>query len=187
MDLKRLRTFVTVAEQGSVSKAALRLHLTQPALSRQIRDLQAELGIQLFDHVGRGLVLTSEGEQLLGECRNLLAHAKSFDERAQLLRLGDKGVLRVAASPVQIEAVLSTFLHRYGRRYPHVEMKLVEAVGPISRLCCNEGRFILGCCYRPTARMTATSRAIRSRPWNSWPHATRPFHFSAAGQSRSVA
>ena len=144
MDLKRLRTFVTVAEQGSVSKAALRLHLTQPALSRQIRDLQAELGIQLFDHVGRGLVLTSEGEQLLGECRNLLAHAKSFDERAQLLRLGDKGVLRVAASPVQIEAVLSTFLHRYGRRYPHVEMKLVEAVGPDIQALLQRGEVHLG-------------------------------------------
>jgi len=45
MDLKRLRTFVTVAEQGTVSKAALRLRLTQPALSRQLHDLQQELGI----------------------------------------------------------------------------------------------------------------------------------------------
>jgi DNA-binding transcriptional LysR family regulator len=144
MDLKRLRTFVTVAEQGSVSKAVLRLHLTQPALSRQLRDLQAELGIQLFDHVGRGLVLTSEGEQLLGECRNLLAHASSLSERAELLRSGDKGVLKLAASPVQIEAVLSTFLHRYERRYPHVEMKLVEAVGPDIRSMLERGEIQLG-------------------------------------------
>jgi DNA-binding transcriptional LysR family regulator len=144
MDLKRLRTFVTVAEQGSVSKAALRLHLTQPALSRQLRDLQAELGIQLFDHVGRGLVLTSEGEQLLGECRNLLAHANSLSERVELLRSGDKGVLKLAASPVQIEAVLSTFLHRYERRYPHVEMKLVEAVGPDIRSMLERGEIQLG-------------------------------------------
>ena len=144
MDLKRLRTFVTVAEQGSVSKAALRLHLTQPALSRQLRDLQAELGIQLFDHVGRGLVLTSEGEQLLGECRNLLAHASSLSERAELLRSGDKGMLKLAASPVQIEAVLSTFLHRYERRYPHVEMKLVEAVGPDIRSLLERGEIQLG-------------------------------------------
>ena len=144
MDLKRLRTFVTVAEQGSVSKAVLRLHLTQPALSRQLRDLQAELGIQLFDHVGRGLVLTSEGEQLLGECRNLLAHANSLSERVELLRSGDKGVLKLAASPVQIEAVLSTFLHRYERRYPHVEMKLVEAVGPDIRSMLERGEIQLG-------------------------------------------
>ena len=113
MDLRRLRTFVTVAEQGSVSKAASRLHRSQPALSRQIGDLQQELGLRLFDRVGRRLVLTSEGEQLLGDCRKLLGYASSLSERAQLLRRGDTGVLRVAASPVQIEAVLSTFLHRY--------------------------------------------------------------------------
>src|SRR5258708_22297308 len=113
MDLRRLRTFVTVAEQGSVSKAALRLHITQPALSRQIRALQQDLGLLLFDRVGRGLVLTPERGQLLGHCRDLLSQASSLNEPAQLLRRGDTVVLKVAASPVQIEAVLSTFLHRY--------------------------------------------------------------------------
>ena len=67
MDLRRLRTFVAVAELGTVSKAALRLRITQPALSRQIMDLQQELGLRLFDRVGRGLVLTAEGEQFLGD------------------------------------------------------------------------------------------------------------------------
>ena len=144
MDLKRLRTFVTIAEQGTVSKAALRLRLTQPALSRQMHDLQQELGIQLFDHVGRRLVLTSEGEQLLDECRSLLAQARSLSERTQLLRSGDAGILRFAASPVQIDAVLSTFLHRYSQRYPKVEMKLVEAVGPDIRSMLARGEIHLG-------------------------------------------
>ena len=66
MELRRLRTFVAVAELGTVSKAALRLRITQPALSRQIMDLQQELGFRLFDRVGRGLTLTAEGEQFLG-------------------------------------------------------------------------------------------------------------------------
>ena len=144
MDLKRLRTFVTIAEQGTVSKAALRLRLTQPALSRQMHDLQQELGIQLFDHVGRRLVLTSEGEQLLDECRSLLAQARSLSERTQLLRSSDTGILRFAASPVQIDAVLSTFLHRYSQRYPKVEMKLVEAVGPDIRSMLARGEIHLG-------------------------------------------
>src|SRR5260370_39704979 len=74
MDLRRLRTFVAVAEQGTVSKAALCLRTTQPALSRQIRDLQQELGLRLFNRVGRGLVLTAEGEQFLGDCRGALGH-----------------------------------------------------------------------------------------------------------------
>jgi DNA-binding transcriptional LysR family regulator len=129
MDLRRLRTFVTVAEQGSVSKAALYLHISQPGLSRQIHDLQQELGLQLFDRVGRRLVLTAEGEQLLGSCRSLLGQATSLSEQAQLLRRGDTGVLRVAASPVQIESILSTFLPQYAERYPNVQVKLIETSG----------------------------------------------------------
>ena len=130
MDLKRVRSFVTVAEQSSVSKAALRLHITQPALSRQIQDFQRELGLKLFDRVGRGIVLTSEGEQLLTDCRALLTHAETIGERAKTLQCGDTGVLKVAASPVQIEAVLSGFLHRYAERYPKVDLRVIEAVGP---------------------------------------------------------
>jgi DNA-binding transcriptional LysR family regulator len=144
MDLKRLRTFVTVAESGSVSKAALRLHITQPALSRQVRDLQEELGLRLFERVGRGLVLSSEGEQLLGDCRGLLGYANALGERAQLLRRGDSGVLKVAASPVQTEAVLATFLHRYAERYPKVQVKLIEAVGPDILAMLERGEIHLG-------------------------------------------
>lgn len=66
MDLRHARTFVTVAELGTVSKAALRLRIAQPALSRQIIQLEHDLGLQLFDRVGRRLLLTGEGEQLLG-------------------------------------------------------------------------------------------------------------------------
>jgi len=130
MDLKRLRTFVAVAEQGSVSKAALRLHLSQPALSRQISELNQEFGMRLFDRVGRRLVLTSAGEQLLESCSDLVARAGSLAERAHLLRRGGTAVLRVAASPLQIEAVLSTFLHQYARRYPSVQVKLIETPVP---------------------------------------------------------
>src|SRR5215468_10924956 len=96
MDLKHVRTFVIVAEQGSVSKAALRLHLTQPALSRQLRDFQRDLGLNLFDRVGRRLVLTSDGEQLLTHCRGLLNYAETLSQRAQTLLRGDAGVLKVA-------------------------------------------------------------------------------------------
>lgn len=129
MDLRHLRTFVTVAEQGTVSKAALHLRVAQPALSRQISDLEQELGLKLFDRVGRRLSLTGEGEQLLGSCRSLLGNVSSLSEQAQLLRRGDAGVLRVAASPVQIESILSTFLPQYAERYPNVQVKLIETSG----------------------------------------------------------
>jgi DNA-binding transcriptional LysR family regulator len=129
MDLKRLRTFVAVAELGTVSKAATHLRITQPALSRQIADLQRELGIRLFDRVGRGLVLTAAGEQFLADCRGALSHVDSLGERAALLRRGDRGVLKVAAPPHTIESVVSTFLPRYATQFPNVQVKLVEALG----------------------------------------------------------
>jgi DNA-binding transcriptional LysR family regulator len=128
MDLRHVRTFVTVAELGTVSKAAERLHVAQPALSRQISNLEQELGLKLFDRVGRRLVLTGEGEQLLGDCRGLLNYASVLGERAQLLRRGDTGTLKVAASPQFIEGTISGFLHRFARRFPNVQVKLIEAI-----------------------------------------------------------
>jgi DNA-binding transcriptional LysR family regulator len=130
MELRQVRTFVTVAELGTVTKAALRLHVAQPALSRQISDLEHELGLKLFDRVGRRLLLSSEGEQLLSDCRGLLNYARALGERAQLLRRGDTGVLKVAASPHLIEGIFPDFLQRYAQRYPNVQVKLIDAVGP---------------------------------------------------------
>src|SRR5216683_2587504 len=129
MDLRHLRTFVTVAEQGTVSKAALRLRVAQPALSRQINDLEVELGVRLFDRVRRRLVLSGEGERLLADCRNILSAVDSLSERAELLRRPDAGVLKVAATPQTIEGVFSTFLHRHAARFPNVQINLSEAVG----------------------------------------------------------
>lgn len=130
MDLRYLRTFVTVAELGTVSKAALRLHIAQPALSRQINNLEQELGLKLFDRVGRRLVLSSEGEQMLSDSRGLLNYARSLGERAQLLQRGDTGVLKVSASPHFIEGIFPEFLRRYAQRYPNVQVKLNDTVGP---------------------------------------------------------
>ncbi|KRQ13033.1 MULTISPECIES: LysR family transcriptional regulator [Bradyrhizobium] len=129
MNLQQALTFLTVAELGTVSKAALRLRVAQPALSRQIIGLERELGLQLFDRVGRRLLLTGEGEQLIAGCRLLLNSVNSLKEQAQLLRQGDTGVLRIAGSPQHIESVLSDFLHRYAERYPRVEIRIREGTG----------------------------------------------------------
>ena len=129
MDLRHLRTFVIVAELGTVSKAAERLRIAQPALSRQIWGLERELGLKLFDRVGRRLVLSGDGEQLLGNCRNLLGYASSLTDQAQQLRTGDRGLLKVTASSHLIDSVFSTFLHRYAKSYPNVQVKTIEAIG----------------------------------------------------------
>jgi len=129
MDLKRLQTFVAVAEHGSVSRAAERLRITQPALSRQIRDLQRELGVPLFHLVGWRLLPTGEGEEFLRHCRDLLGHAEAVAERARSLARGDAGVLRVAATPQMIESVFAGFLGRHARLRPGVQVRLTEAGG----------------------------------------------------------
>src|SRR5215208_7129633 len=129
MDLKRLRTFVAVTDLGTVSKAALRLRISQSALSRQISDLEHECGFRLFDRIGRRLFLTTRGEELLGDCRAVLGQLGSLGERIELLKRGDSGVLKVAAPPQTIESVLSGFLPRYTKRFPNVRVKLTEALG----------------------------------------------------------
>jgi DNA-binding transcriptional LysR family regulator len=145
MDLRRAKTFVAVAEFGTVSEAALRLRIAQPALSRQIAALEDELGLRLFDRIRGRLVLTAEGEELLGDCKNLLKQASSLVERAHELRLGETGTLRIAASPQFIEGVIAKFWHQYAGHYPKVELKLVEVLGwPNTRTMLERGEIHLG-------------------------------------------
>lgn len=127
MDLKRLRSFVAVADSGSVSTSSAALGISQPALSRQLSSLAETLGIQLFEPVGRRLALTATGEELLGEARDLLARAQLFSERARSLGRGDSGLLKVAASPQMIESAFPEFLARYAEQQPGVRVKLIEA------------------------------------------------------------
>lgn len=129
MNLRQLRAFAAIADVGGFARAAGRLNVSQPALSRQIHALEAELGVPLFDRIGRRVQLTSEGEDLLRRSRRLLAEADSLGERARLLKSGQTGILRVGATPQVIENLLADFLTRYRRRHPGVEVHLVEDGG----------------------------------------------------------
>jgi DNA-binding transcriptional LysR family regulator len=129
MELRHLRYFVTVADTGGFSKAAARLRITQPALWRQIRDLETELGLRLFERVGRRVQLTGHGDDLLRRGRDLLTHVESLSERASALRGGHTGTLRVGATPMTIESVLAAFAKRWSRRHPGIEVRLTENSG----------------------------------------------------------
>jgi LysR family transcriptional regulator, cyn operon transcriptional activator len=129
MNFRHLRTFVAIAEAGGIHRGVAKLNLSQPAASRQIQQLEAELGVLLFDRIGRRIQLTSEGQDLLRRCRRLLMEVESVAQRAGALKRGETGTLRVGATPQVIENTLSRFLVRYRRRYPGVEVQLVEDGG----------------------------------------------------------
>src|SRR5687768_4145371 len=129
MNLRHLRAFATIVDTGGFGRAADRLHLTQPALSRQIRALEHELGVALFDRIGKRVRVTSEGEDLLQRSRHLLAESDALLERARSLKAGNTGILRVGATPQVIENLIAKFLPQYRRRHPGVEVHLVEDGG----------------------------------------------------------
>ena len=129
MELRHLRAFVAIVEAAGVGRAAARLNVSQPALSRQILALESDLGVGLFDRVGRRLRLTPLGEDLLLRSRRLLADAQALGERAQALKSGEVGILRVGATPQAIETLLAGFLRSYRRRHPGVEIHLIEDGG----------------------------------------------------------
>jgi DNA-binding transcriptional LysR family regulator len=129
MNLRQLRAFATIVDLGGFARAATRLHVSQPALSRQIHALEADLGVALFDRIGRRVQLTSQGEDLLQRSRRLLAEAESLGERARELKSGETGILRLAATPQVIENLLAPFLVHYRRRHSGVEVHLVEDGG----------------------------------------------------------
>ena len=129
MNLRQLRTFVAIADAGGFARALARLHLSQPAASRQIDALESELGVFLFERSGRGVRLTSDGEDLLRRSRLVLREADSMQERARALNSGRAGLLRVGSTPQVIESTLADFLKRYRRSFPDVDVRLVEDGG----------------------------------------------------------
>ena len=129
MNLRFLRTFVAIADNAGVARAAARLNLTQSAASRQIQTLENELGLRLFARIGRSVRLTREGEDLLVRSRHLLSDVAALGERASALKSGKVGVLRVGATPQVIERLLAEFLPRYRKRHTGVEVHLVEDGG----------------------------------------------------------
>jgi DNA-binding transcriptional LysR family regulator len=126
VNLRALRMFVATAEGGGLGRASARLHLSQPAASRQLHALEAELGVTLFHRSGRKLQLTPEGTDLLRQSHELLTAADLLVERARALKGGRTGTLKLGATPHVIEAVLAPFLRGHHSRHPGIEVQLVE-------------------------------------------------------------
>src|SRR5579859_2406052 len=99
MELRHLRYFVAVAEEQNVSRAAKRLNVSQPPLSRQIRDLENELGVALFDRGARSVRLTEAGRIFLTEARTILRGAEGAVEMVKDVAGGKRGEIHVGYAP----------------------------------------------------------------------------------------
>jgi DNA-binding transcriptional LysR family regulator len=125
MELRHLRYFVAVGEEEHFGRAALRLRVAQPALSRQIQDLEREIGFTLFDRLARGVRLSAAGRLFLEEARRILHQLTEATERAQRVARGQSGTLRIGFTEnLSWGGVVPDSLRIFRDRHPDAELQL---------------------------------------------------------------
>jgi DNA-binding transcriptional LysR family regulator len=124
MDLKRLKYFVTVAEELHFGRAAKRLHITQPPLSQQIQLLEHELGMMLFHRTRRRVELTSIGKVFLGEARALLKQSEDAVARTRRVQRGESGRLSIGWMPWSVLTPLPMMIREFCQRFPEVHLDI---------------------------------------------------------------
>ena len=127
MELRHLRYFLAVAEEGNFTRAAARLGIGQPPLSQQIRDLESEIGAMLFHRVPHGAELTAAGAAFLPEAKASLAAAEKARLAAQSANRGETGRLSLGfTASSAFNPVVSTTIRRFQARWPDVQLSLTE-------------------------------------------------------------
>lgn len=126
MELYQLRTFVQVAREGNLSRAAVKLFTSQPAVSAQIKALEESLGLSLFQRTAKGMLLTRQGEILFEEAEKALAAAQGVVLRAQGLRAEPEGVLRIGTISDPLTLRLGALLTSLASRYPKISIQLSQ-------------------------------------------------------------
>jgi DNA-binding transcriptional LysR family regulator len=121
-----LRYFVTVAEELNFSRAAKRLHIAQPALSNQIKALEAELGVQLLERTRRMSRLTAAGAALLADARSLLEQAQMAEVRVRKAQRGETGTIHIGYVLTAANALLTSIIKAFRAQYPGVEPELTQ-------------------------------------------------------------
>jgi len=124
MELRHLRYFIAVAEELNFSRAAERLHVSQPPLSRQIRDLEAELKVKLLDRNRQGVQLTRAGQAVLVRSRKLVHDAESLLAEAQMMDQKRREELQIGYAPSPTSVVISEILARYHEHSPGARITL---------------------------------------------------------------
>jgi DNA-binding transcriptional LysR family regulator len=124
MELRHLRYFVAVAETENVSRAAAKLHVSQPGVSRQMRDLEEEIGFQLFERGAKSLRLTDAGKVFLGQARAVLQRADDAVRAARAVAQGAPSEIHVGYSPSLTVQILPQTLRHFQAKFPRVRVAL---------------------------------------------------------------
>jgi DNA-binding transcriptional LysR family regulator len=130
MELRHLRYFVAVAQAMSFREAARRLHLSQPPLSKQIQELEEEIGVRLFYRYKRSIALTEAGELFLAHARRTLDMVEQAVYNAREVANGQTGLLRIGFIGAAMYQLLPPLLKAYHRILPKVEIRLQEGYSP---------------------------------------------------------
>ncbi|MHB9806060.1 LysR family transcriptional regulator [Pantoea ananatis] len=145
IELRHLRYFIAVAEELHFGRAAQRLHISQPPLSQQIMQLEAETGAQLFNRTNRSVQLSPAGAQFLQDARAILLQVEQATQRAARLHRGEEGELRIGfTSSAAFIGVMSDALYVFRQRWPnvHVQMQEINTRQQLAPL--HEGKLDLG-------------------------------------------
>jgi DNA-binding transcriptional LysR family regulator len=127
LNLHHLRVFASVAEQGSFTRAATALRLSQPAVSKAVGELERQTGMPLFERAGRATRLTGAGDALFARARELFAVAQTAEDELRALRGLEGGVLRVGASTTIATYLLPPYLARFREAHPGVALRVSSA------------------------------------------------------------
>ena len=128
LELRQLRYFFHIAELEHFGKAAERLHIAQPALTRQIKQLEDEIGVELFERLPRGVRLTTAGRVFFAQTRDLLAQCEKMVKLTQQVSRGQSGLLRIGfADGVTFNKTFSAILRTFRQSHPAVVLDLVPA------------------------------------------------------------
>jgi LysR family nitrogen assimilation transcriptional regulator len=149
IDIRQLRTFLTVAEVGSINKASERLFTAQPALSRQIRMLEEELGVQLFERHGRGMAITPAGLVLQQRAEDILSTIETVRTEVAAAAGRMTGVVRLGFTPTVGLMLGGRLIRRYCDAYPEVILDVAEEMSGHLLDWLHQGRIDIAVIYNP--------------------------------------
>jgi DNA-binding transcriptional LysR family regulator len=161
MELRQLRYFIAVAEERSFSRAAKRLHISQPPLSTQIMALEEELGIRLFDRSNRGVSLTAAGTVFYEEMRAVLIRFENGKTRTREAGQGHVGMLSLGFVSIADYGILPPALKEFRSRFPAVEVQLHELTTDAQIREMRAGRLDLGIALGPIQEVDLVFEAIQ--------------------------